>query len=204
MGNWLKLAAGCSVLMGIILFSVIMGGYSSFWRSQNRIKASMSLLTDICQKRLDLLPELLEITKKNMAPSSLPPINQTAEKASILLKQVISYQQPLEKNLIEEFEISQTKLTLELVQLFTQLQTSLDKNAVKQFSTLKKEFYTAQDNLFVAMKKYNKEVDYFNTRTTVFPVFLIAKLFGFNKIKYIDISKEGFLPAQETFDLKTS
>ncbi len=199
MGNGLRLAAGCSVLMGIILFSVIAGGYSSFWRSQNRIETSTSFLTEDCQKRLNLLPELVEITKKSMAPSSLQAINQTAEKAGIILKQVISHKQPLEKNLIEEFEISQTKLTLALAQLFIHLQVSLDKDAVKQFSALRKKFHTAQDNLFVAWKRYNKEVKYFNTRTTVFPGFLIAKLFGFNKIKYTGISKEGFLPAQKIF-----
>ena len=139
-----------------------------------------------------------------MAPSSLPAINQTAQKATTILKQVISHEHQPEKNLINEFEISQTKLTLELVQLFTQLQTSLDKDAVKQFSAVKKEFYIAQDNLFVAMKRYNTEVNYFNARTTVFPGFLIAKLFGFNKIKYTGISTDGFLPVRKTFDLKTS
>jgi len=204
MGNWLKLAAGCSSLFGIILFCVVVGGYSSFSRAQARIESSRSFLIGVCQKRLDLLPELVEITKKNTASSSLPPINQTAEKAGIILKQVIPLEQPFEKNQINEFEISQTKLTLELVQLFTQLRASLDKAGLKQFTPLKQQFYLIQDQLFVATKVYNSEVNYFNTRTKVFPGFLIAKLFGFNKIKYTGISKEGFLPVRKTFEQENS
>ena len=202
--RWLQFVGFCTVFFGIVLFCVIMGGYTSFWRSQNRIEDSKSMLTDAFQKRLDLLPGLIEITKKTKTQTYKPAINQTAQKANKILQLVISQKTPLEEGLIKEFENSQSNLTFQLKDLFTQLEESLDKNFSKQFSSLKNQFNTAQDNLFITKQRYNDEVNYFNTRAAAFPTFLFAKLFGFNKMKYIQISKDLFLPAQETFAPNTS
>ena len=203
-GQWLKFTAFWSVFIGIVLFCVILGGYSSFWRSQSRIETSKSFLTDACQKRLDLLPGLIEMAENCDARTSIPKITQTAENATIILKQVIFQKKLLENTLIKEFEMSQARLTSQLKDLLTQTETCLDKNYSNRFAALKQRLNSAQDNLFVAEKTYNDEVNYFNTSATAFPSFLIAKLFGFNKIKYIKISKDLFLPARETFTSKTS
>jgi len=152
---------------------------------------------------LDLLPELIEITKKNKMQAIGPEINQAAQKAMTILQKTISQKTPLEKALIKEFEISQSKLTLQLKDLFTQLEGSPEQNS-QQFKALRNRVYAAQDNLFVARQKYNHEVNYFNTRSTAFLTSLFAKLFGFDKMEYIEISKDLLLPARETFAPSTS
>jgi len=203
-GHWLKFAAFCFVFFGIVLFCVVVGGYTSFWRAQNRIETSKSFLTDACQKRLDLLPRLIEIAEKSKTETTISRIDQTGQKAKNILQQVTAQNLLLDNGLVKEFEIYQSKLTFQLKELFTQMEVSLDNNYSKQFLSLKKLFFTAQDNLFVTKKKYNEEVNYFNIRAAAFPTILIAKLFGFNKIIYIEISKDLFLPAQITFSKKIS
>ena len=199
----LQFAGFCFVFFGIVLFCVVLGGYTSFWRSQNRIEASKSLLTDACQKRLDLLPEFIEMAKKNKTQTDRPGTNQTVQKAEKILQLAISQKTPLEKALIKEFEISQSKLTFQLKDLFTQLEGSPEQNS-QQFKALRNRVYKAQDNLFVARQKYNHEVNYFNTRSTAFLTSLFAKLFGFDKMEYIEISKDLLLPANEIFAPSTS
>ena len=56
--------------------------------------------------------------------------------------------------------------------------------------------------MFVEKVKYNTEVRYFNRRTKIFPGFLIARLFGFDKSKYFEVSKDLFLGADKTFGVK--
>lgn len=197
--RWLQFAGFCFVFMGIVLFCVVLGGYTSFWRSQNRIEASKSLLTDACQKRLALLPGLIEMARKSEQQMFISEINQTAQKADKILKWVISQNMPLEKELIKEFEFSQSKLTVQLKEVFSQLETMPDKNFSRQFSDMKNLFFSAQDNLFVARKRYNDEATYFNTRKGAFWTSFIAKLFGFDKMEYIEISKDLFLPSKITF-----
>ncbi|MCK4768302.1 MAG: LemA family protein [Desulfobacula sp.] len=199
----LQFAGFCFVFFGIVLFCVVLGGYTSFWRSQNRIEASKALLTDACQNRLDLLPELIEITKKNKMQAIGPEINQAAQKAMTILQKTITQKTPLEKDLIKEFEISQSKLTVQLKDLFTQLEGSSDKN-FQQFKAVRSLLFAAQNNLFVTKKRYNDEANYFNTRAAAFPTSLFAKLFRFNKMKYIEISKDLFLPANKVFAPSTS
>lgn len=200
----LQFAGFCFVFFGIVLFCVFMGGYTSFWRSQNRIEQSKSFLTDACQRRSDLLPGLIEAAKKSEPQISIPEINQTAQKANKILQRVISQETPLEKGLIKEFEISQSELTFQLKGLFTRWEGSIDKNYSGQFATLKNQFTIAQDDLFIARQGYNNEVNYFNTRATAFGTSLFAKLFGFDKVGNIKISGDRFLPAKKIFTSATS
>ena len=198
------LAAGSFTLFAIIMFCVILGGYSSFTRAQNRIAASKTFLTDACQKKLDLLPALFEMTKKSSTQISIQEIEQAAQKAALILQLVISRKPPLEIQLTKDFEQSQIDLTNRLTDLFPELEESLEPEDLKQFKAIEQQFYTAQDNLFVIWKSYINEVVYFNSRTVTFPNFLIAKLFGFNKIHYAELSAEAFLPARKTFNSQAS
>jgi len=193
----------CIVFMGIVLFCVAAGGYSSFTRSKNRIEKSKSFLTDACQERLELIPELIDITNKTVAKTSVSEINQLTDQAENTLNTVVSQKTPLAKDVIKNFEATQIKLTDQLKTLFLQLESLPDKNQKQQFKAWKTKLYLAQNNLFVTKRKYNDEVAYFNARKMAFPPSLLAKLFGFDKLIYIEISQNLFLPAEETFEKKT-
>ncbi len=193
----------CAVFMTIVLFCVAAGGYSSFTRSKNRIEKSKSFLTDACQERLELIPELISIANKTVEQSSMDRVNQLAEQAEKSLNTVISQKTPLAKDVITKFESTQTTLTDQLKTVFLQMESLPDKNQKQQFKTWKNKLYLAQNNLFVTKRKYNNEVAYFNARKSTFPPLLLAKLFGFDKLIYIEISQDVFLPAGETFEKKT-
>jgi LemA protein len=193
----------CSVFMVIILFCVLAGGYTSFYRSQNRIDGAKSYLTDACKMRLDLIPGLVDITKRHLPQSATVEIAQTTERATHILKYVISEEHLVDENLFKDFEDSQAKLTVQLKALFVQAETLLDKPYSHQFTDVKNQVIKAQNNLFVTKKRYNDEVTYYNTRKTAFLTSVFAKLFGFDQIHYIEISKEPFLPAHQAFAPKT-
>ena len=194
----------CSVFMGIVLFCVIAGGYTSFSRAQNRIETSKLYLTDACKERLNLLPGLLEITKKRWPQYPAREINQTTERAKQILQYVILEKTLLEGDLMRDFEDSQTKLTVLLQALLAQSEAMPDKRYSQEFEKLKNQFNLAQNNLFVTKKRYNDEVIYYNTRKTAFFTSLFAKMFGFDGINYAEISQEPFLPAHKVFAPKTS
>lgn len=204
MHPWFKFAGICSIVMAIVIFCVIFGGYSSLWRSQNRIKASKTLLTDNCQKRQALLPKLEAFTGSNDFSQTAKQLKSASQKADDILKYMISAEPPLEKELVSAFEISQTALSSNLAALFSSLEAKLPGEEKEKFLALKKEFSTAQDHIFVAKKRFNKEVAYFNNRTTVFPGFLIARLFGMDDIKYTGISKDKLLSGEKTFSTTAS
>lgn len=204
MHPWFKFAGICSIVMAIVLLCVIFGGYSSLWRSQNRIRASKDLLTEACRKRQNLISKLDAFTDSSEFSQAAARLKSDARKADKILEQIILTDPLVEKDLIKALETSQTDLSSDLATLFSSLELKLPKEKLEKFITLRKEFSSAQDNIFVARKYFNKEVAYFNNRTAVFPVFLIARLFGFDEIKYTGISEDVFLSGEKTFSMSAS
>ncbi len=198
----------CFVTAAIILFCVFAGGYTSFYRAQNRIGAAKTYMEDGCKYRLELLPKLVEMTKNSMPQTPVSPLSQAVENATAILNQVISAKTPLETDLVKAFENSQTGLTLQIKLLFTEFEASLetasDKNLSTRFTALKNEYIPLQDHLFVTRKRYNDEVDYFIKRTLTFPSSVFAKMYGFNKINHIKISEDALLPYHMAFDSSSS
>lgn len=204
MHPWFKFAGICSIVMAIVIFCVIFGGYSSLWRSKNRIKASQNLMTDACLKRHALLPGLDAFTTSAEFSQASAQLKSAAEKADLILKQMISEEPPVEKELISAFETSQTALSSNLVELFASLEAKLPEAEMEKFSVLKKEFISIQDHIFVAKKRFNREAAYFNNRSNVFPGFLIARLFGMDHLVYIGISNDKLLSGEKTFTAAAS
>lgn len=189
------------VFFGIILFSVIFGGYSSLYRAENRARDAKIWVTVECQKQLDLIPDLISLARKtdDFNPSGpnqadLKKIEQTALKHKAILTQITSRKAPLEKELVLTFEQSQVQLSREIISLINGIKKDNKLGASQEFQTLEKKFNDLEITVFYHSHQYNKEAIYFNYRKSIFPGFLIAKLFGYDEIYIYEISTELFKP----------
>lgn len=196
---WFKLAAICSIVLGIVLFCVVFGGYSSLLRSQNRINGSRTLLTEACSNQYQLAERLLNEYRDNATPGFSGNLAQCAKKVRITLEQFAGQSTPISSDLIHDLEISHTALSAELIKFIDQLDKNADSQQQEKLQQMKKALFTTQDSIFVAKKRYNKEVTYFNQRKTVFPLFIIARIFGFIDLTYYPLSDDVFLSGEKTF-----
>lgn len=200
--QWGTLAAMCSVLAGIVLFSVIFGGYTSFYRSQNRIEASKELIASVCRDRSGIVLQLLDSTHGTSDPETRSALKGALENEDRVLQQVISQKTPLGEALTQEFETAEQMLISELAQLIAS-QAAVGTNHPDKLSVpVQKQLFVSQDNVFVAKKKYNREVAYFMNRKSIFPGSLIAGLFGFDHVIYHALSDDSFLSAANAFNLQ--
>jgi len=195
---WLSVAVFCAVFSGIILFCIIFGGYSSLYRAQNRINAAKGLVTVECQKRLDLIPELVTMAGKvelsaPISQNKLAGINRTAKDTQTILT-LINKESPLGKEVITVFEQSQVRLTQEITGLILELKKDENFGSSPAFISLEKKFENLEISVFFNSHKYNKEARYFNTRKTIFPGLIIAKLFGLEEIHFPEITAGLFTP----------
>ncbi len=197
--KWMNFVWFFLVLVGIILASVIFGGYSSLHRSEGRIEITKGLFLSSCQERLDLLPQLFDSLNERDHKQILAKLKQAGKEASIVMRKATSQKSPLDNALTRKLEISQASLTKELAKLFLELGQSQGKENKELFISVKKQFFPAQDKISYETTRYNTEVRYFKTRTKIFPGFLIAKIFGFDKSEYFYLSKDLFLGADQTF-----
>jgi len=197
--QWMNFVWFSLIFVGIILTSVIAGGYSSLHRSEGRIDITKELLLKACQNKLDLLPQLLDYLQKSDPKETHAKLELTGKEAGIVLHSAVFQKAPLDNALTLELEASQLSLTKELANLFLKLERSNNKSNTESLKAIKQQFFSAQDKVFTAKVQYNTEVRYFNRRTKVFPGFLIAGLFGFNNSEYFELSKDSFLGVARSF-----
>jgi LemA protein len=187
------------IATAIVLFCVVFGGYTSFYRSQNRIESSKTALVESCLERLLLLPALSGILER-VSPDMPAPMDQYLEKSNSLLSDILQQKHALEEKTIKEFESSQTDLTMQIKEIFARLKIVSELKSIAEIESVRQKFFKVQDDLYVAKERYNYEVSYFNRRVQSIPVSLIAKLFGFHEIIYHPFSDQAFLPARKAFE----
>ncbi len=192
---WFSLSVFGAVFFGIILFSVIFGGYSSLYRAQNRIGDAKGNVIVECWKRQELIPELVAMASESevLKDIALDQMDGAAKEAKTISERINSKPIP-EKELIEAFEKSQIRLSQEVIRLVTGLKKDAKIGKSPVFLTLEKKFNDFEITVFYKGTRYNKEARYFNTRKSIFPGFLVAKLFGLDKINYVEITTDLLKP----------
>ncbi len=203
---WLSVALFCFVLSSILIFSILMGGYSNLVRTQNRIGATKDYMTEQCQALLDLVPELISISRgaqpagtgdpAHGSQTDLNQVNGLAQEARTKLDQINSQEKLLEKELISAFEHSQVQLSRALNTLILELNNDEKIKASQAFIDLEKKIKNLEIMVFQISGRYNKEVRYFNQRKEVFPGSLVAKLSGMDQIRFLEITASLFEPAK--------
>jgi len=201
-GQWLKFLIFCAVFVGIILASVVFGGYSSLYRSEGRIEITKDLFLSSCKNRLELLPQISKYLQEREQKELLAKLEQAGRDAGVVLNHAVSKKAPLDKKLTLAIEVSQSALTNELVKIFLKLDQPQNKQNIESFKTIKQQFYSAQDLVAFERIRYNTEIRYFNTRTKIFPGYIIVKIFGFDKSEYFELSEDSFVGALGTFEGK--
>jgi LemA protein len=188
------------VLMAIILFCVIFGGFTSLYRSQDRIESAKVILIDTCRERLELLPGLAALSETEPSRAGSTARTQDIETAKLLISKLLNQQEPLENAQTKIFESLQNDIGLAIKDRLLQLESIYGQKNNRKFELLKKDLSKVQDKLFKAKERYNYEVAYFNRRVKTFPLSLMSKLFNFDGIVYYPLSDYAFLPAHKIFE----
>ncbi len=181
---WLTFAGLCAVVLAIVMICVIFGSYTSMLRSKNRVNTARTMLATDCMAELDLVPVLLSRTQDNLDPGMISRITANAEQAKKTVSWFQSPDSPPDEGQFLEFEAVQTRLAADIQAMVQALdQDSLAKTAA---DLRQKTIYSA--------KRYNREVQYFTTRKSIFPGFLTARWFNLDKVSFPEIDINCFLP----------
>lgn len=184
---WFTLAAICALVLGIVLFCVVFGGYSSLLRSQNRIKAVKDRLVSQCLEQLALVTELVDAAGPAAAPEQTAGLSTASGTAAQLIDRIRKSEDPVAQTLILSYGDSQAQLNRRITELVQALAESGNGDET-DLTALEKRLNETQAAIYITGKRYNKEARYFNTRTRVFPVGIIARLFSLDKVYFSEIT----------------
>lgn len=157
--------------------------YNSFVMTKNRAEEAMSALEAHMKQRYDLIPNLVETVKGYAGHES-----RTLE--NVISARNRAMQAGAAGSAREEDILSGT-----LKSLFALSESYPDLKANAGFLDLQQKLAALEDDILNARKYYNAVVRTMNDRIAVFPSSIIASIFHFRKLSYIEIDeKEEAVP----------
>ncbi len=185
-GLWITL--GVLVVLGIVAYSLFAGTYNQFVTQQEDIRQRWAQIDNQLQRRMDLIPNLVE-TVKGFAAQERGILEEIANArtrygGSVQISDKIAAANELQSALARLLVIVENYPTLKSDQTFIRLMD---------------ELAGTENRIAVERQRYNESVQTFNANIRQFPNIFLAQLYGFAAAAYYEVPAEAKLPPQVTF-----
>jgi LemA protein len=178
MGRGTKWAIGIGIVV-LLIFMFLVSPYNSLVTLDEQVGQAKSNIEVTLQRRLDLIPNLVE-TVKGYAGHE----RQTLEAVTKARQQVNAA-----PNLAGKLQAN-AALTSALSRLLVVVERYPDLKASSNFRALQDQLEGTENRIAVARTRYNQAILSYNTAIRSFPTLILARLMGFN-------AKESFQAAPE-------
>jgi LemA protein len=158
---------GVIVVLFIILM-FILSTYNELVRLRNRVENAWAQIDVQLKRRIDLIPNLVEVTK-----------GYAKHESATLEKVVAARNMAAGATNIEESIEANNQLTGALKTLFAVSEAYPDLKANTNFLQLQNELKETEDKIMYARQFYNDTVTRYNTKIQMFPGNTIAKKYNF-------------------------
>lgn len=168
------------IVIVVILAIALVGLYNNFVKLRNRVDNAWSQIDVQLQRRLDLIPNLVETVKGYAAHES-----GTLESVTAARTACMNATTP------EQRAEAENVLTGTLKTLFAVSENYPDLKANQNFLELQGELRDTEDKISYMRQSYNDTVMTFNNAIQTFPGVLIAGPFGFMARELFDAAESA-------------
>jgi LemA protein len=175
---------GALVVLGLLVLWGF-GAYNRLVRQEQEVEAQWAQVENAYQRRLDLIPNLVETVKgaaafekdtftavaqaRNQAVQQMPPANVTDDPQAL-----------------SRFEASQQVLAQQLSRLLVVVERYPELKATEAFRDLQAQLEGAENRIAVERMRYNDAAKKYNTSRREFPAAVVAPMFGFGEKAYFE------------------
>ncbi len=174
----LAVIAGLFVLVGISLVVWGTRTYNHFVALEQRVDQAWSDVENVYQRRLDLIPNLVE-TVKGVAGFEKETYTAVAEARAQAGAVRITPEMLRDPQALARFDQAQGALSSALSRLLVTVERYPDLKANQNFLDLQAQLEGTENRIAVARKRFNEAVREYNTAIRRVPARLIAGLAGF-------------------------
>ncbi len=172
------------VILGVIAVIAMSfaGTYNGLVQSEEQVNQAWSQVENVYQRRLDLIPNLVETVKGYAAheKSTFVEVTEARSRAAgTLSKDVINDPQKF-----QQFQESQGALSSALSRLLVIVERYPDLKANQNFMSLQTQLEGTENRISVERGRYNEAAQMFNTKLRQFPTNMIGGMFGFKTKEY--------------------
>jgi LemA protein len=178
MGRGAKWAIGIGVV-ALLLFLLLVSPYNTLVKLDEQVNQAKSNIEVTLQRRLDLIPNLVE-TVKGYASHE----RETLEGVTKARQQVAA------APTLEGKMAANQELTSALGRLMVVVERYPDLKANQNFRALQDQLEGTENRIAVARTRYNQAILSYNTAIRSFPTLILARLLGYTP-------KQGFAATPE-------
>lgn len=166
--------------LGVVVVAWGIATYNGLVTQRNEVDNAWAQIDVQLKRRYDLIPNLVEAVKDYMQYEE-DVLTQITEARS----QAASAQGPAEQGAAENM------ITRALRQLFAVVENYPDLKANQNVMQLQAELTSTEDEIATTRRFYNDTVRRFNTRIQMFPVNLVAGMFGFASREFFETGDDA-------------
>lgn len=172
-----KLLIPLLLVIGLIVIAVAVFGssYNNFVQLEEDVNQSYAQLESQLQRRLDLIPNLVE-TVKGFADQEQEVIDSVTEARSSMAN----------AGSVEEQAEADAELSGALSRLLVVVENYPEIRSSENFQQLSDELAGTENRIAVARQDYNSSVTEFNREVRSFPGNMVAGIFGFDEKEYFE------------------
>ncbi len=176
---------GLLVVLGLVVILGFWGcnGYNGLVKQDESVKKAWNNVQTEYQNRADLVGNLVNTVKgaANFEQKTLTDvINARAKATSVNINA-----DNLTPEKIAEFQQAQGQLSGALSRLLVSVEQYPQLKATENFTKLQQQLESIENGIKDSRKKFNEEVNVYNTKVRSFPMNILGGMFGFH-------AKEGF------------
>ena len=176
------------VLGAVVLIALsFMGAYNRLVQMDEQVNQAWAQVENVYQRRLDLIPNLVETVKGYAAHEQSTFIDVTearAKAAGTISRDVITDPQKF-----QQFQDSQLALSSALSRLMVVVEKYPDLKANENFLALQAQLEGTENRIAVERGRFNEAAQIFNTMIRQFPTNIIGGMFGFKSKEYFKSDK---------------
>lgn len=188
------------VFLGLIgLFTIL--SYNGIVESEKQVEESKAQIASVCQRRLDLLPNLIETVKgyANHEKETLTEVTKARQNAKAILEG-LNMKGGFSKEDIVALEDSQQKVTSAFRGIFALIENYPNLKASANFMVLQDQLEGTENRIAVERQRYNSVVRKYNAKIKKFPGVVLASMFGFGEKDFYETKQEAFEPVIASFN----
>lgn len=167
------------VIIGLLI-SFLIGAYNNIVSKKNLVEEAFSSMDVFLKKRFDMIPNLVATVKGYAKHES-----ETLEKVVNARKMVQA------ATTIDEKVIANANLSTQLGRLLMLTENYPELKANTLFIDLSGQIQVIEAEIAKSRLYYNGVVRQFNTEISLFPMVIVANLFGFKKATYFEVQNES-------------
>jgi len=171
----------------LVLGLLVLVGYTTVTNTYNRlvtleegVNNGWAQVQNVLQRRLDLIPNLVETVKGYASHEREVLIGVTEARAKVA-----------QARTPQEAAQADQELTSALARLLVVVERYPDLKANENFIRLQDELAGTENRIAVERRRYNDVVREYNQRLRTFPTVLLAGLLGFEKRLYFEAPEEA-------------